>query len=448
MVVGGAVLVVSVTAGAYFLTRDGSLARTSNVDSVSSKGTTSAKGMTNAHTLTDQWSKIESEMRSSGKSEKDIALAKSDYFSIIGSTLVTSIQLDSTLTEAEKKAKLLEVSNLIPKGAVTSTNNDCPYVEEKLPLQEMFNGASVRFSKPMLYLEWNDTREKGCTPTRAGAKYLLESSKSWNSLIFDKSKIKEISIDPNTVFTVEGRISVTRGGLMNDKREYYIFRDINGVVAVPSYSIFDIDLLPAESGSNLYRGGKYVGHVVTDMKTQIIWIKEEGVPIEVLRANEFKRSVELDNPISKKDEYLRRVMFAVDENKFKNFTVSESIALGNAENIYEIKNGRIVNDYGGDVEIFHEGAEVSVTFKSIPRGDACYQLYFINDPSILGFSETYIDGVLEAYPEMSSKVMQEFKDKVCYSNKATMDIKFKGAITKIKEQAVFTHGIETSPYSR
>ena len=401
-----------------------------------------------ADALLKEWSKAESKMRAAGKSEQDITLAKSDFFSYIGTTLIMSIQFDKTLTDAEKKVKLQEILTLLPKDSIKITNKDCPYTEEQLPLQEMFKGATIKFSKPMLYLEWDDPEEKGCTPIRASAKYLLESTASWASTIFDKSKIKETPIDPNTIFTVESRILVSRGGLFSNKSEYYVFRDSSGVVTVPFYLVFDPDRLPPQSGSDLYRDGKYVGHIVSDLKTKILWIEGTTAPAEVKVAHEVKRQTNFETSIDRRSEYLRRVMFAVDEGKFKDYTVAESIALGHAENIYQVRNGKIVADYGGDIEIVREGSDVSVTFKGIPRGDKCHEFYFMNDPSIFGFTETYIDGVLETYPEYNSTSMKAFDTKVCFSNKPTSDIKFKGSISKIQQQAGFTRRVETSPYAK
>lgn len=401
--------------------------------------------------LNEEWTKIQSELVAAGKSEEDIAQSKADFFEFFGTTLLLSIRLDSSLSDAEKKALLRELANTIPKDALTViVDKDCVYTEEILPLPDIFKGTTLKFSKSMLYLDWDDPNEKGCSPIRAQADYLLESADSWGGTIFDKSDINEISIDPNTTFTVEGKILVKRGGLFSNEFEHYTLRDSNGIVSVPPFFVFDSDFLEDHSGSHLYKDNEYVGHVVQDISTGVVWIEGSEVPPEVIEANNPKRPTTFEHTLAKRGEFVRRVMFAVDEEKLINYTDTELIKLGLADGVYEYKNEQIIHNFGGRVSVNKDGSNVSIKYEDIPR-EECYEFYFINDPYVQGFKDTYVDGVLEYYEggigsgNFNQRV-EEYKQRVCYSGNETVTIEFRGNVDDIKKQADFYRRSEAPRY--
>jgi len=406
--------------------------------------------------INNQWLTMENQMKISGSNQEDILLAKKDFINYIGTTILLKISMESSLTEIEKVAVTRKLLNLIgsDKELLASVKNkSCEYTEEDLILQDFFASSTLKFKKPMIYIEGGDTEK--CSPKMSMAKYELWAKESWDSIIFDKSKIVEHSIATSTTFTVLGRIKVKRGGLFADETEHYVLRDSNGVVSVPSFSVFDSDFEGeiGESGSELYQGNKYIGHLVSDVTSGGIWIQGTEVPKEVVEANtpKIQTSFPSDDTtfldsISKRSEFMKRIMFAIDEGKMISYTSKEVINNDIGKDLYTYKNGEVISDFGGKVSIKKNESNVSVIFENVPKGEDCYQFYYINDPDIYGFKISKIDGVIETYPETSSTAINNFKNKVCFSGKETSTIEFMGNISDIKKQAGFIRAMEKPRY--
>ncbi len=395
--------------------------------------------------LNEEWSKLEAELRADGKSDEEIKLYKSDYFEFIATALLLDIKLNTALTDSEKDNLLGHVEEIVDADVITKPDRGCKYSEEILPVEDFFEGAVIKFSNPMLYITDPDDQEK-CSPIMKQKDYELYSADSWNSIIFDKSEIKELPIDEGTTFTVEGKILLELGGLFDDETVRYVLRDSKGNLSVPSFFIFDMARSDDKSSSYLYKDDEQVGHLVQDIRGSVVWLEENGVPEEVVESYDLQRPSSFESPLLKRGEFLRRLMFAVQEDKLINYSQKELIDAGLTENIYEIQGSKIVNDYGGAVEVTNDGTHVAVAFSGVPRGDDCYKFYFMNDPDIYGFNETYIDGTLKEYIERSSQGTSAFKEKVCFTEKDVHEITFKGSVSEIISQAQSIQRRESNPY--
>lgn len=396
--------------------------------------------------LHDNWAKLETKLRADGKPEEEIARSKSEFYEYMLTIWLTTLGHQSTLSAAERVLLLREIAAVMPKDYVEKADRGCAYTEESLPLQDFFEGVVLKFSNPMVYISDPDDDHVNCSPMLKQADYDLWSVESWDNIIFDKSRITEVPIDPSTTFTVEAKVFVKKGGIFGSERERYILRDSNGLVSVPPVRVFDSALLGEDSGSYLYENDVRVGHVVQD---GVVWLEEDGVPAEVIEAHEPRQlriNFEDADSIWKRYEFLRRLMVAVEAEQLQEYTQSEVIELGLAKYIYEVQQGVIVNDYGGSVDILIEGSHVSVTFGGIPRGEDCFRFYYVNDPRVFGFSETYIDGVLEEYSESSTQSINAFKEKVCFSDKGLSEITFRGSLSKIQSSAQLTALSDKNPY--
>ena len=138
--------------------------------------------------INEGWPAIEAEMKAKGSSSQDIELAKKEYLNFIGSTVLLQVQLESSLSDVEKKAILRKLVQLVIENKSTLTKNTgCEYTEQKLELQDFFVSAILKFKKPMVYIDWKEEQAKHCSPSFAAAKYSsLESASQWDSTIFDK----------------------------------------------------------------------------------------------------------------------------------------------------------------------------------------------------------------------------------------------------------------------
>ena len=413
--------------------------------------------------ISEQLVALEAEMKAKGSSAEDIESAKRDYINFIGSTLLLKIQFESTsLTDLEKKAILQRLQKLGIENKSTLTGDfGCDYTEQELPLQDFFVGATLKFKKPMVYIDWKEEQAKYCSPSFTLAKYYsLESVSQWDSTIFDKEGrgIKDYKIDPSVTFTVEGRISLHDRGLFSEgDRDHYILKDSNGVISVvPFFYIFDqyyendtID--DGEAGAELYKNGQYIGYVVSDIRSGSVWIHGASIPQDVIDANTPKRPTTFETPIAKRDEFIRRVMFALEEGKIVSYTSKELIDNDLGRDIYTYQNGEVIHNYGGRTYMKKDGNIFSLVFEKIPRGQECYYFYWMNDPEIWGFKETYIDGVLETYNLAGSKnwnpIYEEFKQRVCYKDKDSMTIEFRGDVNEIKQKAVYRKKSEMPRYT-
>lgn len=410
----------------------------------------------------EEWGKTKTQMEAEGSSAEDIALAQRDFFEFVGSTILLKIQLgDTNLTDDEKKGVILKLAGWVKNNpSIVDVDSICEYTEKELPLQDFFVGATLKFKKPMVYLDWKEEQEKYCSPSFAAAKYYsLESASQWDSTIFDKEGrgIKDYKIDPSVTFTVEGRIKLHSRSLFSEgDNDHYILRDSNGVISVvPFFYIFDQDYKgdtagDGEIGSELYKDGKLVGHIVSDISSRGVWIQGGQVPQEVIDANTPKRPTTFETPLAKRDEFIRRVMFALEEGKIVNYTSKELIDNDLAKDLYTYKNGEVIHNYGGKVYMKKVGNMFSLVFEKIPKGEDCYYFYWMNDPNIWGFEETYIDGVLETYNLAGSKnwnpIYEAFKQKVCYSGKESMTIEFRGDVNEIKKEAGYRKKSEMPKY--
>lgn len=398
--------------------------------------------------IEEQWLSIEAEMKAKGSNTQEMALAKRDYINFIGSTLFLKIKSESSLSDIEKKAIFKKLLHLAIKSESALTKDSgCEYTEQELALQDFFVGATIKFKKPMIYVDWKEEKKKECSPILSSAKYFLFSREAWGNIVFDKTGIVEHPIDPSTTFTVEKRILVKRGGLFSKEMQHYVLRDNNGVISVPPFYIFDSDFdgKMGESGSELYQGNRHIGHIVSDIRSGGVWIQGTKVPKEIVEANTPKRPTSFESVTAKRGEFIERVMFAVDEGKLVDYSNQELIANDLAKDVYTYKEGEVIHNFGGKVYVKKNGDYVSIIFENIPSGEECYEFYFINDPAINGFKESYIDGVLEKNNASSSEI-EEFKQKVCYSGKKTVTIEFRGNINDIKEQAAFFRRINTPKY--
>ena len=94
-------------------------------------------------------------------------------------------------------------------------------------------------------------------------------------------------------------------------------------------------------------------------------------------------------------------MLAIDDGKIVNFTNKELVDNDLGKDLYTYQNGEVINNFGGKVSIKKSGDNVSVIFEKIPKGEECYQFYYINDPELYGFKESYIDGVPVSYTHLT-----------------------------------------------
>ncbi len=407
--------------------------------------------------INEGWPAIEAEVKAKGSSPQEIELAKKDYLNFMGSTILLKAQLESSLSDIEKKAILQKLVQLgIDNKSTLTKNTGCEYTEQELPLQDFFIGATLKFKKPMMYVDWADEKKKDCSPLLSATKFFLKSTSAWDSTIFDKDGITVHQIDPSTTFTVEKRILVKRGGLFGEDHERYILRDSNGIVSAPAFFyIFDQDYKgetadDGEIGSELYKDGKLVGHVVSDIRSSGVWIQGTQVPKEVIDAHTPPKPTSFPGTTSKRTEFMERVMLAIGDGKIINFTNKELMDNDLGKDLYTYQNGEIINNFGGKISLKKNGDNVSVIFEKIPKEEECYQFYYINDPELYGFKESYIDGVLEQYDFTGSKnrnpIIEAFKQKVCYSGKETVTIEFRGNINDIKQQAGFIKRMNTPKY--
>ncbi|MFZ2523399.1 MAG: hypothetical protein WAW92_03375 [Minisyncoccia bacterium] len=412
--------------------------------------------------ISDEWTVVETRMKAQGSSIQDIESAKREFLEFIASTILLKIKLEkTTMSEAEKSGIVKKLAQLTSEMKIDpSVDVGCEYTEQELPLQDFFIGATLKFKKPMLYIDWKEEKAKYCSPSFAVAKYAsLESASQWNSTIFDKEGrgIKDYKIDPSVTFTVEGRIRLHSRGLFNERDiDYYILKDSNGVISVvPYFYIFDqynkedtID--DGESGAGLYKNGKYIGYVVSDIRSGGVWVHGTQIPKVVVEANTPKLPTKFETPISKRDEFIRRVMFALEEGKIINYTNKELVDNDLGKDLYTYNNGEVVNNYGGKVYMKKVGNMLSLIFEKIQKGEDCYFFYWMNDPEIWGFKSTYIDGVLEEYNLAGSTnwnpIYEAFKQKVCYSGKENVTIEFKGDINEIIKKAEYRKKSEMPRY--
>ena len=415
--------------------------------------------------INEQWPVLETELKSKGLNTQDIELAKKDYHYFISSTILLRVQLESSLSDIEKKAVLQKlVEHGIKNKSILTRDTGCEYIEKKLPLQDFFVGATLKFKKLMVYIDWKGEQARYCSPSFAVAKYYsLESVDAWSHVIFDKKGrgVKEYQIDPSVTFTVMGRFQLLRQSFIsNSKSDYYILKDSNGLVSVVPFSrIFDMDFqdegvaaLNQRTGSVLYKDEKLIGHVVSDSTSGGVWIKGTPVPQIVIDANTRKKPTSFPNTVTKKTEFLERVILAIDDGKIVNFTNKELVENDIGKDVYTNQNHELTNNFGGKISLKKNGDTVSVVFEKIPAGKDCYEFYYMNSPKIYGFEESFIDGVLERYDLNGSNVWnsashESFKQKVCYSGKETVTIEFRGKLNKIKEQASFFKKLNTPRYT-
>ena len=356
------------------------------------------------------------------------------------------------------------VEHGIKNKSILTRDTGCEYIEKKLPLQDFFVGATLKFKKLMVYIDWKGEQARYCSPSFAVAKYYsLKSVDDWSHVIFDKKGrgIKEYQIDPSVTFTVMGRFQLLRQSFIsNRKSDYYILKDSNGLVSVvPFNSVFDMDFqdegVAARNqsiGSELYKDEKLIGHVVSDSTSGGVWIKGTPVPQIVIDANTRKKPTSFPNTVTKKTEFLERVILAIDDGKIVNFTNKELVENDIGKDVYTNQNHELTNNFGGKISLKKNGDTVSVVFEKIPAGKDCYEFYYMNSPKIYGFEESFIDGVLERYDLNGSNVWnsashESFKQKVCYSGKETVTIEFRGKLNKIKEQASFFKKLNTPRYT-
>ena len=144
-------------------------------------------------------------------------------------------------------------------------------------------------------------------------------------------------------------------------------------------------------------------------------------------------------------------MFALEEGKIVNYTNEELIDNDLGKDIYTYQNGEVIHNYGGRVYMKKNGNMFSLIFERIPKGQECYYFYWTNDPNIWGFEETYIDSVLETYNLAGSKswnqIYEEFKQRVCYKDKDSMTIEFRGDLNKIIKEAGYRKKSEMPKYT-
>jgi hypothetical protein len=232
----------------------------------------------------------------------------------------------------------------------------------------------------------------------------LESASQWDSTIFDKEGrgIKDYKIDPSVTFTVEGRIKLHSRSLFSEgDTDHYILKDSNGVISVvPYFYIFDqyykedtVD--DGRAGAELYKDNKYIGYVVSDIQSGGVWMHGSPIPQDVIEANTPKIQTEFPSDdstfldsVSKRYEFLKRIAIAAEEGKLVKYTSKEIIDNDLIKGLYTTKNGEIISDFGGKITLKNEAnIALSVFFEKVPKGEDCYQFYYINDPEVFGFEE-------------------------------------------------------------
>jgi hypothetical protein len=390
----------------------------------------------------DQWGATEAQMKTQGSSTEDIELAKRDFFEFFATTLLLKIKFEETaLTDREKLAIGSKLQDLAKDINIDlSVDPGCEYTEQKLPAQDFFVGATLKFKKPMVYIEWPEEQKKYCSPIMSSTRYWIQSTESSGSFAH-YDEVKTHPIDPSTTFTVEGRVKLHNRGLFGgEDRDHYILKDSKGEITVPAFFyVFDQDYKgqtadDGEIGSELYKDGKLIGHIVSDIKSGGVWIQGTQVPQEVIDANTPKKATSWPTTTAKRTEFMERIMFAVDEGKLVNYTSKELIDYDLGKDLYTYNNGEVIHDLGGRVYVKKNNDLVSVVFENIPKGEQCYEFYYINDPELFGFGESFINGVLENSGGTTQSI-NEFKQKVCYPATGMVTIEFRGSISSIKADA-------------
>jgi hypothetical protein len=394
-----------------------------------------------------QLEELRTRMEAEGASEEDILLAQQQFIELIGSTVLLKLQFEGEdLSATEKKRAtegLLAVLSLLEeKNPGLLDKPDCAYREEALPLQDFFENGTIVFDRPMIYIS-DPSDESNCSPTLQSADYELYSVETWNSIIFDKSKITERPVAPGVKYTIEKRIKVIRGGLSGSDFERYVLQGDDGIRVVPTYQVFDRKFSD-HSRPMLYHNDNLVGRIMTNLDGDISIVDTDGniiagEPEENESSNEPEPQV-FTSELFKRSEYLKRIMLALNKGQLEDFTDQELIDLDLGNGLYTYDQGKVIHGYGGMVEIEKRGEKIYVLYSNVPAENTCYEFYFINDPKIYGFDESWIDGRLESYADKigsTSERVEEFKQEVCYHGKQSVNIEFSGDVSNIQSKAVF-----------
>lgn len=148
------------------------------------------------------------------------------------------------------------------------------------------------------------------------------------------------------------------------------------------------------------------------------------------------KSVEQASSISevqKKYEFGKRISRAIKNDELRIYDNRELIQSNIANGLYEMKDDKIRNGYGGEVSISKNNDFVSLTYSGIPAKDPCFDFYHINSLDIFGFKQAKVNGFEIKYNQNSAAEVDRVKKQACFSGENEVEIEFVGDINEIKK---------------
>lgn len=105
------------------------------------------------------------------------------------------------------------------------------------------------------------------------------------------------------------------------------------------------------------------------------------------------------------------------------------------EGIYLAKGGIISHGYGGDITISSDDLGISLVYKDIPKGEACYMFYFSDSPRVYGFYDIFVNDEL-VRSHINYKSIKNGKE-ICYASDEKVTIRYTGSYADFEQASKY-----------
>jgi len=145
-------------------------------------------------------------------------------------------------------------------------------------------------------------------------------------------------------------------------------------------------------------------------------------------------NISSDNKI--KEEVKKRLQLAknisVYYNQSQNRHINNQVVIQQKliKNLYSIKGGSISHGYNGHITISSNKLGISLIYKGIPEGEACYMFYFSDSPKIYGFNDIFVNGEL-VQSRANYKNIKNGKE-ICYESNNKVTIRYTGSYIELE----------------
>lgn len=139
--------------------------------------------------------------------------------------------------------------------------------------------------------------------------------------------------------------------------------------------------------------------------------------------------------VNKRLELAKKISVYYNQSQNRNINNQVVIQQNLIKDLYSAKDGTISHGYNGDITISSDNIGISLVYEGIPKGKACYMLYFSDSPKIYGFNDIFVNDEL-VQSRVNYKNIKNGKE-ICYESDNKVTIRYTGSYADLVQASKY-----------